>query len=177
MIRCLSVGEWNSEFTECKFEPGECPDLPGDGPLTYNCNGASIGMLQSCFAVFVCPASGFFFNCWISLAGAECGVSCSQDYYDPVLRGISKRRMSPTRPRRPLPNDVIETITCTGLLHWHPSPGDLECVQQCSAVGIFGFPPLTILQAICKSGRTLMCMVSPFWCACGFSIPLLVFAA
>ena len=42
--------------------------------------------------------------------------------------------MSIARPRRPLPNDVISIITCTGQLSWFPDPEDLECVEQCGEV-------------------------------------------
>ena len=56
--------------------------------------------------------------------------------------------MSAVRPQRPLPNDVISIVTCTGQLSWYPDPEDLECVEQCgevSTIAIF-FTQLTILQ-------------------------------
>ena len=43
--------------------------------------------------------------------------------------------MSAVRPQRPLPNDVISVVTCTGQLSWYPDPEDLECVEQCGEVG------------------------------------------
>ena len=74
-------------------------------------------------------------SCFV-VAGSQCSVSCQLDNMDPILKGISKRRSANRRPSRPLPNDIVDILTCTGQLAWYPAPGEIECVDQCSMVSL-----------------------------------------
>ena len=61
--------------------------------------------------------------------------------------------MSVVRPQRPLPNDVIGAITCTGQLNWFPDPEDLECVEQCGEVNAIKFSHYVAFPKIDHSGN------------------------
>ena len=42
-ITCGQSGEWDSEFSPCKFPPGTCPTLSEPEQYSLNCEGNTIG--------------------------------------------------------------------------------------------------------------------------------------
>ncbi|KAI0218078.1 hypothetical protein LSAT2_030188 [Lamellibrachia satsuma] len=42
-ITCLRSGQWSSDFTSCKFPPGQCPTPTDSGDVHYECSATDIG--------------------------------------------------------------------------------------------------------------------------------------
>ena len=43
---CEQNGQWDVEFAPCKFEVGNCPDIPPTNDVMYLCSNVSIGKRQ-----------------------------------------------------------------------------------------------------------------------------------
>ena len=64
-ITCAPDGQWDGDFTTCKFEPGECEAPSTNGTLRFICNGTQIGksynllwlagyIVSAVLAIFIC---------------------------------------------------------------------------------------------------------------------------
>uniref|UniRef100_A0A672PEY5 Pappalysin 2 n=1 Tax=Sinocyclocheilus grahami TaxID=75366 RepID=A0A672PEY5_SINGR len=102
-IRCTKDGKWTEDFIMCKKIEGPCQPPLDLNLVEYSCE------------------DGFD-------VGAVCYPTCIVALSDPVV--LSNGSSADTVEHWMLPSKV-QSIVCTGMLKWHPNPGQIHCIQSC----------------------------------------------